>query len=98
MNSQPANDANPQVTIYTSSDCVWCPRLKDYLSQNGVAYTEKNVELDVAAASEALNFAGRRQTPVTVIGSNVVVGFQRAQLDALLGLKEQGLTGSDAPA
>ena len=76
---------SPQVTVYTSNDCHWCPRLKEYLSQRGVSFTEKNVELDEAAAAEALSFAGRRQTPVTVIGTQVVVGFQRAELDAILG-------------
>lgn len=79
----------PQVTVYTSSDCVWCPHLKAYLSQKGVPYIEKNVELDEAAAAEALGFAGRRQTPVTVIGSRVVVGFQRGELDAILGIDQK---------
>ena len=37
-----------------------------------------------AWAMEAFALAGRRQTPVIAIGTDVVVGFQRPQLDALL--------------
>jgi len=82
--------AFPEVTIYTSSDCRWCGVVKDHLTSLGVPYTEKNVEQDETAAVEAFNFAGRRQTPVTVIGSQAVVGYQRAQIDALLGILTPG--------
>ena len=94
-NTAPANSSTqnitfPEVTIYTSSDCRWCGVVKDHLTSLGVPYTEKNVEQDETAAVEAFNYAGRRQTPVTVIGSQAVVGYQRAQIDALLGILTPG--------
>lgn len=82
--------ATPQVVIYTSNDCRWCGPTKEHLTKRGVQYVEKNVELDDEAAMEAFNFAGRRQTPVVVIGSNVVVGYQRGEIDALLGVVTPG--------
>jgi glutaredoxin 3 len=90
--------AFPEVTIYTSSDCRWCGVVKDHLTSLGVAYTEKNVEQDEAAAIEAFNFAGRRQTPVTVIGSQAVVGYQRAEIDALLGVTTPGSMDEGMPS
>ena len=79
-----AQERVPQVTIYTSNDCNWCGPAKRYLSERGVTFTEKNVEENDAWAMEAFALAGRRQTPVIAIGTDVVVGFQRPQLDALL--------------
>ncbi|MFL5733874.1 MAG: glutaredoxin family protein [Chloroflexia bacterium] len=75
----------PLVTIYTSNDCRWCGVAKQYLAERGVPYTEKNVELDEAAGMEAIQLAGKRGTPVIVVGTSVIVGFQRDQLDAALG-------------
>ena len=80
-----ARDHYPSVTIYTSNDCHWCVKAKEYMAEREVPYIEKNVELDQATATEALNLAGQRQTPVLVVGSQVIVGFQRRELDALLG-------------
>ncbi len=91
------NQAYPHVTIYTSSDCRWCGVVKDHLSALGVPYVEKNVEQDEEAAVEAFNYAGRRQTPVTVIGSQAVVGYQRAELDALLGILTPGSMDEGVP-
>src|SRR3954453_16268364 len=79
-----AQERSPQVTIYTSNDCNWCGPAKRYLSEHGVAFTEKNVEENDAWAMEAFALAGRRQTPVEAKGTDGGVGFQRPQLDALL--------------
>jgi glutaredoxin len=82
--------ATAQAIIYTSSDCRWCGPTKEHLTKRGVSYIEKNVELDEAAAMEAFSYAGRRQTPVVVIGSQVVVGYQRGEIDAILGVATTG--------
>lgn len=89
--------AFPEVTIYTSSDCRWCGVVKDHLTQLGVPYSEKSVEQDETAAAEALGYAGRRQTPVTVIGSQVVVGYQKSRIDELLGISTPGSMGAGVP-
>jgi alkyl hydroperoxide reductase subunit F len=86
-NAQPRERAFPNVTIYTSNDCRWCGAAKEYLGDHGVPYTEKNVEEDEATATEALGLTGgRRGTPIIVVGSEVVLGFQRHTLSTLLGL------------
>src|SRR4051794_40491127 len=79
-------EAGPQVTIYTSNDCHWCVKAKQYLAGRGVPYLEKNVEDDEAVAQEAFALAGQRGTPVITVGEQVIIGFRRRELDALLGL------------
>jgi glutaredoxin 3 len=78
--------AGPAVVIYTSDDCHWCGKAKQYLTTRGVAYTEKNVEQDATAAEEAQLLSGQRGTPVITVDEQVIVGFQRRALDALLAL------------
>jgi glutaredoxin len=84
------------VVIYTSNDCRWCGVAKEYLSRRGVPYTEKNVEFDEAAGMEAMRLAGQRRTPVIAVGSQVIVGFQRRELDAALGLSAPDPTSEAA--
>ncbi|HUS14497.1 MAG TPA: glutaredoxin family protein [Chloroflexia bacterium] len=84
--ASPSAGTPARVTIYTSSDCHWCGKAKDYLTQRGVGYTEKDVEADEAVASEAIALSGQRGTPVITVGSRVIVGFQRRLLDQALDL------------
>lgn len=55
----------------------------EYLSRKGVSFTSKDIAADDAAFQEfaALNAAG---TPTIVVDGEVLVGFNRARLEALL--------------
>jgi membrane-associated protease RseP (regulator of RpoE activity) len=56
---------------------------KEFLSQKGVSYTEKDVSRDPQAASE-LQQLGQHGVPVILVDGHMVVGFDRAQLERLL--------------
>lgn len=56
---------------------------KEFLSQTGVAYVEKDVSRDPRAASE-LQQLGQRGVPVILVDGHMVVGFDRAQVERLL--------------
>jgi len=58
--------------------------VKEFLSQRGVAYVERDISRDVQALDE-LSKLGYMTTPVTKIDSEVVVGFDQKRLEALLG-------------
>ncbi len=62
---------------------MFCGIVKEFLSQNKIEYTERNIAADEAALAE-LEKLGYMTTPVTLIDGEVVVGFDRAKLDALL--------------
>lgn len=55
---------------------------KEFLSQKGVPYVERNVIEDETAMGE-LEKLGFLTTPVTVIDGEVVVGFDRKKLEEL---------------
>jgi glutaredoxin 3 len=57
--------------------------VEEFLSQRGISYTTRDVVTDQDALGE-LEELGYLTTPVTVIDGQVVVGFDRKRLDALL--------------
>lgn len=57
--------------------------VKVYLSRKGVPFTEHNVSIDEGAKSELLSF-GRTTTPVTVIGTQLIVGYKPKEIDGAL--------------
>lgn len=58
----------------------------DYLKENNISFTEKNVSNDKEAAMEMINKSGQKGVPVTDIDGNIVVGFDKDKLDNYLGL------------
>ncbi len=64
---------------------MFCNRTKEFLSQRGIEFEERDVSKDEAALEE-LQKRGLMTTPVTLIDGDAVVGFDRAKLAKLLGL------------
>ncbi len=62
---------------------MFCAKVKEFLSQNNVEFTDWNVSADENALAE-LEKLGYMTTPVTLIGDEVVVGFDRARLQRLV--------------
>lgn len=77
----------PPVTVYTSPTCVWCGRIKDYLTDNSITFREIDISRDQDAAQELVKRSGQMGVPQTDVGGQIVVGFDRPKLDRLLGLQ-----------
>jgi len=76
--------AGKRVVVYSTPACPWCARVKEYLSQKGVAYQEYDVASDRNAALEMIEKTRQMGVPVTVIDDQFVVGFDQGELDRLL--------------
>ncbi len=70
--------------------------MKEFLSQRGVTWAEKYVDEDRAAAIEMVRRSGQRGVPVTIIGDEVVVGFDRPRLERILASLKAAQASSDA--
>ena len=57
--------------------------MKEYLSQKQVSFSDRDITEDPAAISE-LQKLGFMTTPVTVIGDQVIVGFDVPKLEEAL--------------
>jgi glutaredoxin len=62
---------------------MFCAKVKEFLSQNKIEFTDRNIA-DESALGE-LEKLGYMTTPVTVVDGEVVVGFDSAKLQKLLG-------------
>lgn len=74
------------VTIYTTPTCGWCGAVKEHLKANNVTFEEVDVAADMSRAREMVEKSGQYGVPVVDINGEIVVGFDRARIDALLGL------------
>lgn len=77
-----------KVTIYSTPTCHFCHTAKDFFNENGIKYQEYNVATDLEKRKEMLERSGQMGVPVIVIGSDVVVGFNKPAISDLLGIKE----------
>ncbi|MFB7946211.1 mycoredoxin [Kitasatospora phosalacinea] len=55
------------VTMYSTTWCGYCNRLKSQLDREGIAYSEINIEQDPASASYVESVNGGNQTVPTVV-------------------------------
>ena len=55
--------------------------VKDFLSQKGISYEERDVSRNRSYAQELVNNTGQMGVPVTVFDGQVVVGFDRSKLE-----------------
>jgi glutaredoxin len=85
-----AAHSRPVVVIYGAEWCGACHQAMRYLQRKGIAYVEKDVEKDPAAAREMqmkLARAGLRggSIPVIDVGGKVMVGFSASEIEGALG-------------
>lgn len=78
--------SQPRVIIFTSSSCAWCNRVKQYLRQLRFRFREVNVDRDPEGARE-LKRRNIMSVPVVLINNYPIIGFDKAKIDKLLGIK-----------
>jgi glutaredoxin 3 len=64
--------------------------VKEFLSQRGTGFEERDVSRDPSAAQELVRNTGQMGVPVTVIDGQAVIGFDRARLEQLLTQSQVG--------
>jgi len=59
---------------------MFCDQAKEYLSQKGVKFQERDIAQDPSALAD-LKKLGYMTTPVIVIDGSVIVGFDAEKID-----------------
>jgi glutaredoxin 3 len=78
--------SQPRIIILTGASCPWCNRVKQYLREKRFSFREVNVEKDPEGARE-LKRRNIMGVPVVLINNRPIVGFDKAKIDKLLGIK-----------
>jgi glutaredoxin-like YruB-family protein len=87
-----ANPDKPQksVTVYTTPTCTWCNTIKTYLRKNGINFREVDVSRDQSAAEAMVRRSGQQGVPQTDINGTMIVGFDKAKINSMLGIADSG--------
>ncbi len=75
-----------KVKVYSTPTCPWCVREKEFLKENNIAFEEINVAADEKAAQEMFDRSGQMGVPVTDVGGEIIVGFDKPKLKKALKL------------
>ncbi len=81
-------DTEVQPILYTQTDCVESAKVRAWLVEHGIAFTERNVSADPEAA-QALAATGIFATPLLVVGEEKILGFRPGALAAALSRVRQ---------
>lgn len=73
------------VIVYSTPTCPYCHKVKDYLKQKNVTFTDFDVASDKEARDAMVKKSGQMGVPVIDVDGEIVVGFNPGKLDALLG-------------
>ena len=75
-----------KVTVYSTSTCPWCIRVKQFLSENNIPFDNYDVSSDQAKAEEMIQKSGQMGVPVVDIGGEIIVGFDKEKIKTSLGI------------
>ncbi|HRY37017.1 MAG TPA: glutaredoxin domain-containing protein [Candidatus Magasanikbacteria bacterium] len=74
------------INIYSTPSCPYCHMVKDYLKSKNISFTDYNVAEDHDKAQEMIEKSGQMGVPVVEIDNNIIVGFDKPEIDRLLNL------------
>lgn len=73
-----------KLTVYTSTKCMFCRHVKEWLMEHGCPFEERVINKDVEALREWRALTGGVGVPVVALGKDFVIGFNKERLDQLL--------------
>jgi glutaredoxin-like YruB-family protein len=76
----------PKVIVFSTPTCPHCRHAKQYLRQKNIQFRDVDVSRDMQAARDMVRRSGQQGVPVIDIDGKIVVGFNRAKIDQLLGI------------
>ncbi len=81
------------VRIYTTPQCPWCKKTKNFFQAHDIDYEEVDVADDEDAQKEMIEKSGQRGVPVTIVDEDdegdehIIIGFDEDQLTETLGIE-----------
>lgn len=73
------------VIVYSTATCPFCVRVKQYLNENNIQFTNYDVGADPAKAQEMIGKSGQMGVPVIDVGGTIVIGFDKEKIKEALG-------------
>ena len=75
--------------IYTTPGCPWCAKTKEFFRNNKIKFIEIDVSKSSDKAKEMIKKSGQIGVPVTIIGNEIIVGFDEDKLRKILKTRKR---------
>jgi glutaredoxin 3 len=75
-----------KVEIYSTPNCAYCAMAKEYFKKNNIKYIEHDVAADISKRQEMLDKTHQFGVPVILIDGQIIIGFDKARVNKILGL------------
>lgn len=85
-NNNYMTDSQKDVAIYTTPSCQYCKKTKAFFDEHGIEYTEHDVSEDQEKRQEMVEKSGQMGVPVTIVGEEIITGFDEEKLKQELEL------------
>ena len=76
------------ITIYSTRACAFCHAAKQYLEGRGIAFDEIKVDEIPDGAQKLMDKSGQLGVPVIDVDGEIIIGFNRQQLDGAINEKK----------
>lgn len=64
-----------KITVYSTSTCPYCVMMTNFLKEQGLPFTEVNVQEDQEAGRKLVQETGQMGVPQTNVNGHWVIGF-----------------------
>ena len=78
------NKPKNSVIIYSTTNCPWCFKAKQYFQSLGIAFTDYNVAENREKAAEMIRKTGQQGVPVIEVNGKIIIGFNKFAIDSAL--------------
>ncbi len=72
------------IRVYTTPSCTFCTKVKNYLREHRVTFTEYDIAKDKRRADEMMHKSGQSGVPVLDIHGKIIVGFDVPKIEKAL--------------
>lgn len=74
------------ILVYSTPTCPYCIRVKQFLKDNSIVFTDYNVAADPEKGEEMVAKSGQMGVPVLDIGGELIIGFDKDRIKKALGI------------
>lgn len=72
------------IRVYTTPSCAFCTKVKKYLREKRITFTEYDVAKDKRRAEEMVKKSGQMGVPVLDVHGKIIVGFDVPKIEKAL--------------
>lgn len=72
------------VKVYSTPTCPWCFKVKDFLKEKKIKFSDINVAENDNAREEMIEKSGQLGVPVIDIDGKIIIGYDKPALMKLL--------------